>query len=163
MDFRFKAGSAPMLLSMPHVGTDIPDEVAAHMTPCALARADTDWHLAELYGFAERMGVSTLAARWSRYVIDLNRPPEDTNLYPGMDTTGLCPVDTFGRESLYQEGRAPDQAEVRGASSVTGGPTITSCVPNWRACWRCTAAWCCGTPIPSPRPCRAFSRAACRT
>ena len=42
------------------------------------------------------MGASTLAARWSRYVIDLNRPPEDTNLYPGQDTTGLCPVDTFG-------------------------------------------------------------------
>jgi N-formylglutamate deformylase len=112
MDFRFKAGDAPMLLSMPHVGTDIPDEVAAHMTPCALAKADTDWHLAELYGFAERMGISTLAARWSRYAIDLNRPPENTNLYPGMDTTGLCPVDTFGRESLYQEGRVPDQLEV---------------------------------------------------
>jgi N-formylglutamate deformylase len=112
MDFRFKAGDAPMLLSMPHVGTDIPDEVAAHMAPCALSTDDTDWHLAELYGFAERMGVSTLAARWSRYVIDLNRPPENTNLYPGLDTTGLCPVDTFGRESLYQEGRAPDQLEV---------------------------------------------------
>jgi N-formylglutamate deformylase len=112
MDFRFKAGEVPLLLSMPHVGTDIPDEVAAHMAPCALSTADTDWHLAELYGFAERMGVSTLAARWSRYVIDLNRPPENTNLYPGLDTTGLCPVDTFGRESLYQEGRAPDQLEV---------------------------------------------------
>jgi N-formylglutamate deformylase len=112
MDFRFKAGDAPMLLSMPHVGTDIPDEVAAHMAPCALAKADTDWHLAELYAFADRLGISTLSARWSRYVIDLNRPPENTNLYPGLDTTGLCPVDTFGRESLYQEGRVPDQAEV---------------------------------------------------
>ena len=113
MDFRFKAGDAPMLLSMPHVGTDIPDEVAAHMAPCALAKADTDWHLAELYAFADRLGVSTLSARWSRYVIDLNRPPENTNLYPGLDTTGLCPVDTFKRESLYQEGHAPDQAEVQ--------------------------------------------------
>lgn len=113
MDFRFKAGDAPMLLSMPHVGTEIPDEVAAHMTPCALATADTDWHLAELYECAGRLGISTLAARWSRYVIDLNRPPENTNLYPGLDTTGLCPVDTFGRESLYQEGRAPGPAEVQ--------------------------------------------------
>ncbi|MDB5748188.1 MAG: hutG [Massilia sp.] len=112
MDFRFKAGSTPMLLSMPHVGTDIPDEVAVHMTPCARATADTDWHLAELYGFAQQLGISTLAARWSRYAIDLNRPPENTNLYPGMDTTGLCPVDTFGRERLYQEGHVPDQAEV---------------------------------------------------
>jgi N-formylglutamate deformylase len=95
------------------VGTDIPDEVAAHMAPCALAKADTDWHLAELYACADRLGISTLAARWSRYVIDLNRPPENTNLYPGLDTTGLCPVDTFGRESLYRDGRGPDREEVQ--------------------------------------------------
>ena len=112
MDFRFKAGRLPMLVSMPHAGTDIPDEVASTMAPCATARADTDWHLPELYGFLEEMGVSTISARWSRYLIDLNRPPENTNLYPGMDTTGLCPVDTFGRESLYQAGRIPDQHEV---------------------------------------------------
>lgn len=112
MDFQFKAGRLPIMVSMPHAGTDIPDEVAATMAPCATARADTDWHLPELYGFLEEMGVSTISARWSRYLIDLNRPPEDTNLYPGMDTTGLCPVDTFGRESLYLPGQAPDEAEV---------------------------------------------------
>ncbi len=114
MDFHFKAGSIPLLVSMPHVGTDIADDIAAHMTPCALTRADTDWHLAQLYDFLGEMGASTIAARWSRYVIDLNRPPEDTNLYPGLDTTGLCPVDTFGREALYQQGHAPDEMQVRG-------------------------------------------------
>jgi N-formylglutamate deformylase len=113
MEFRFKQGEVPLLVSMPHVGTDIPDEVAAMLAPCAQVRADTDWHLAELYGFAQELGASTIAARWSRYVIDLNRPPEDTNLYPGMDTTGLCPVDTFGRESLYLPGKEPSEAEVR--------------------------------------------------
>jgi N-formylglutamate deformylase len=113
MDFSFKAGSAPMLLSMPHVGTDIPDVVAGALAPCARALADTDWHLTRLYDFAENLGASVLSARWSRYLIDLNRPPEDTNLYPGMDTTGLCPVDTFGRESLYLPGREPGQEEVQ--------------------------------------------------
>lgn len=112
MDFSFKAGSVPLLVSMPHVGTDIPDDVAARLAPCALARADTDWHLTELYAFAEEMGASMLSARWSRYLIDLNRPPENTNLYPGQDTTGLCPVDTFGKERLYREGMEPDEAEV---------------------------------------------------
>ena len=53
-----------------------------------------------------------IAARWSRYVIDLNRPPEDGNLYPGLDTTGLCPLDTFGRELLYRNGQAPSPADV---------------------------------------------------
>ena len=112
MDFRFEAGSVPLLLSMPHAGTDIPDDIAADMAPCALAKADTDWHLPDLYAFARDLGASTLAARWSRYVIDLNRPPEDTNLYPGQDTTRLCPLDTFGRERLYQDGREPDAPEV---------------------------------------------------
>jgi N-formylglutamate deformylase len=113
MDFQFKAGSLPLLVSMPHVGTDIPDDIAQALSPAALQRPDTDWHLEQLYGFLGQMGASTLAARWSRYVIDLNRPPEDTNLYPGMDTTGLCPVDTFGCDSLYLEGRAPSEPEVK--------------------------------------------------
>jgi N-formylglutamate deformylase len=114
MDFSFKAGRLPLLVSMPHAGTDIPDDVAANLMPCAAARADTDWHLPELYGFLDEMGASRLSARWSRYLIDLNRPPENTNLYPGQDTTGLCPVDTFGRERLYREGMEPDEAEVQG-------------------------------------------------
>ena len=114
MDFEFKQGSIPLLVSMPHVGTDIPDDIAARLAPCASARADTDWHLKELYGFLGEMGASTISARWSRYVIDLNRPPEDTNLYPGLSTTGLCPVDTFGSEQLYREGDAPDEQEVQG-------------------------------------------------
>jgi len=111
MDFRFTPGAMPMLLSIPHGGTDIPDDLADRYTPVAAARADTDWHLARVYDFAEDMGISVLAARWSRYLIDLNRPPEDSNLYPGQDTTGLCPVDTFTREPLYLPGRAPDAAE----------------------------------------------------
>jgi N-formylglutamate deformylase len=113
MDFQFKAGSIPLLVSMPHVGTDIPDDIAARLAPQALAKADTDWHLVQLYDFLGQMGASTLSARWSRYVIDLNRPPENTNLYPGQDTTGLCPIDTFGSEALYLPGQQPDEAQVR--------------------------------------------------
>ena len=110
--FDFNAGTLPLLVSMPHVGTGIPDRIAASMTPEALQRADTDWHLPQLYDFLHGMGASTIAARYSRYVIDLNRPDTDTNLYPGQDTTGLCPLDTFFKAPLYQAGKAPDQAEI---------------------------------------------------
>jgi N-formylglutamate deformylase len=113
MDYQFNAGSIPLLVSMPHVGTDIPDEVLATMTSAAVDKQDTDWHLVRLYEFLGEMGASTLSARWSRYAIDLNRPPENTNLYPGQDTTGLCPLDTFHREPLYRDGRTPDEAEVQ--------------------------------------------------
>lgn len=113
MDFHFKEGSVPLLVSMPHAGTDIPDDIARNMTAQALLRADTDWHLPQLYDFVTGLGASTIAARWSRYVIDLNRPEENTNLYPGQDTTGLCPTDTFAREPLYLPDRAPLEPQVR--------------------------------------------------
>jgi len=108
MDFQFSQGRIPLLVSMPHVGTDIPDEIAARMTPQALQKADTDWHLRQLYDFLAPMQASVLSARWSRYTIDLNRPQEDSNLYPGQDTTGLLPLDTFHREALYLPGQAPN-------------------------------------------------------
>jgi len=108
MNYQFDAGSIPLLVSMPHVGTDIPDDIAARMTPQALQKMDTDWHLRELHGYLRQMDASVLSARWSRYVIDLNRPQQDTNLYPGQNTTGLLPIDTFHREPLYLAGQEPD-------------------------------------------------------
>lgn len=101
---------------MPHVGTTIPDDIVADMTDAALVKADTDWHLPLLYNMAEQLGASlgasTISAEYSRYVIDLNRPKEDTNLYPGQDTTGLCPVDTFAKQPLYKTGREPDATQI---------------------------------------------------
>ena len=104
-------GNAPLLISFPHAGTHIPEALAARMTDVALQRADVDWHLPQLYAFAEAMGATLLAARHARHVIDLNRPPEDTSLYPGQDVTGLLPTDTFRKEPLYRAGQAPDAAE----------------------------------------------------
>lgn len=110
--FSLRRGHAPMLVSMPHVGTAIPAALAADMTPVASRLDDTDWHLERLYDFLESLGVSILVPSHSRYVIDLNRPPDNVNLYPGQDTTGLCPVDTFDKEPLYAPGRAPGAAAI---------------------------------------------------
>jgi N-formylglutamate deformylase len=109
--FTLRRGSAPLLVSFPHAGTEIPPELAARMTPEALQRADVDWHLPQLYAFVQAMGASTIAAQCARHVIDLNRPPEDASLYPGQDVTGLLPLDTFRKQPLYLPGQAPDAAE----------------------------------------------------
>lgn len=109
--FRFKPGTTPLLVSMPHVGTHIPQDLLARMAPVAARLDDTDWHLERLYDFLDGLGASVLAATHSRYVIDLNRPPDNTNLYPGQDTTGFVPIDTFHREPLYATGEEPAQAE----------------------------------------------------
>lgn len=110
--FHFTPGRLPLLVSMPHVGTHIPDDIAQQLNPVAQVKADTDWHLPLLYNMLQELGVSVLQATHSRYVIDLNRPADDLNLYPGQDTTGLCPVDTFDKQALYPEGGAPNAAEI---------------------------------------------------
>ena len=110
--FSLHEGSLPLLISIPHVGTRIPDDIAATMTPAAQRTEDCDWHLDRLYGFARGLGASILMPVNARYVIDLNRPPDGANLYPGQDTTGLLPVDTFDKEPLYLDGHLPDEAEV---------------------------------------------------
>lgn len=110
--FRFHQGTRPLLISMPHVGTHVPPALAARFTPEAQQTPDTDWHLERLYDFANALGASVLIATHSRYVIDLNRPPDNQNLYPGQDTTGLCPVDTFDKTPIYADGDLPDEGEI---------------------------------------------------
>jgi N-formylglutamate deformylase len=109
--FKLTQGTLPLLVSIPHMGTQIPSDIAQTMTPVAQRLDDTDWHLDRLYAFAQSLGASILQPTYSRYVIDLNRPPDGANLYPGQNTTGLCPVDTFDEEPLYQPGQAPGTAE----------------------------------------------------
>jgi N-formylglutamate deformylase len=105
-------GSAPLLVSLPHDGTAVPEDIAARLTDSARRVPDTDWHVSRLYAFARELGASILVPRHSRYVVDLNRPPDDTSLYPGQNTTGLCPVVQFSGEPVYREGAEPDAAEI---------------------------------------------------
>ena len=112
MTFSYHIGATPLLVSMPHIGTDLPDDLAARMTDEAHRLTDTDWHLDRLYNFLNEFGASVLQARFSRYVVDLNRPPDDTNLYPGQNTTGLCPLDTFDHKPLYTAGGEPTTDEI---------------------------------------------------
>jgi N-formylglutamate deformylase len=110
--FQLRRGTAPLLVSIPHAGTALPPDIAARLTGAALRLPDTDWHLGRLYDFVAELGATVIIATHSRYVIDVNRPPDDAALYPGQDTTGLCPVDTFQREALYRDGQQPDAAEI---------------------------------------------------
>ena len=80
--------------------------------PPWLARRDADWWVHELYGFAQQMGATTVRTAVSRSVIDVNRDPSGTSLYPGQNTTGLCPLTTFDNQPLYRDGHGPDEAEI---------------------------------------------------
>ena len=98
-------GTSPLVISVPHGGTALPPELAKQMTPRALEVPDTDWHVGRLYEFASSLGAAMILARQSRYVIDLNRPPDDAALYSASPQTGLCPALTFAGEPLYLDGR----------------------------------------------------------
>jgi N-formylglutamate deformylase len=106
-------GSTPLLISVPHVGLHIPPEMAATMQPRALQVEDADRHLDRLYAFARDLGAGLLVPRHARYVIDLNRPSEDTPMYPGQNGTGLLPRQFFTGDPLYLPGQEPGAAEVQ--------------------------------------------------
>lgn len=109
--YRFRSGAGPLIVSMPHAGTYLAPSIVKQMGDVAALRADTDWHLPRLYDFLGELEATVLVATHSRYAVDLNRPPDDANLYPGQDTTGLCPVDTFDKRALYRTD-PPPPAEV---------------------------------------------------
>lgn len=105
------AGDGPIVLGMPHVGTYVPDDLKPRLTDVGLAIADTDWWIDRLYeGLVA--GATVVKATHSRYVIDLNRDPAGRSLYPGQETTDLCPVTDFDGRPLYKDGQEPDTDEI---------------------------------------------------
>ncbi len=101
--YSFFGGNLPLLISVPHDGCHVPEDISARMTDAGRALPDTDWHVAELYDFARDLGASMQVANYSRYVVDLNRSADDGALYPGQLVTGLCPVQTFAGDDIYTD------------------------------------------------------------
>jgi N-formylglutamate deformylase len=88
--------------------------LATRMTGAAREVPDTDWFIPQLYDFAGELGATVLQATHSRYVVDLNRPPDGAPLYPGRRETGVCPIETFDGDVLYGAGDEPSQDEIAG-------------------------------------------------
>lgn len=110
--FELRQGTTPLFVSLPHDGTALPEGIAARMTDSARCVPDTDWHVSRLYAFTRAMGASMIVPTHSRYVVDLNRPPDDVSLYPGQNTTGLCPIVQFSGEPVYRDGQLPTPDEI---------------------------------------------------
>jgi len=103
-------GQAPLIVSFPHTGTELPGEITGDLVSPCLARKDCDWWIDKLYDFAAELGASTIRTSISRTAIDVNRDPSGASLYPGQATTELCPTTTFDGEPLYRHGSEPDVA-----------------------------------------------------
>ena len=105
-------GEAPLIVSIPHAGTDIPEDVSASLRSLPLALHDADYHVHHLYEFAAGLGATIVRTTISRTVIDVNRNPSGQSLYPGQATTALCPETVFDGTSLYEPGNEPGADEI---------------------------------------------------
>jgi formiminoglutamase len=106
-----RQGQAPLIVSLPHTGTAIPQEFASGLVSLWLARKDADWWIDRLYDFAGQLDATIVHTAISRTVIDVNRDPSGASLYPGQATTELCPTTTFDGEPLYKD-KGPDAAGI---------------------------------------------------
>ncbi|HEY2069594.1 MAG TPA: N-formylglutamate deformylase [Rhizomicrobium sp.] len=106
-----RRADAPLIVSMPHTGTEIPPDIEAQLVSPWLGREDADWHVEQLYDFDH--GATVIRTAMSRTVIDCNRDPSGASLYPGQATTELCPTTTFDGEPLTRE--APTDIDARRA------------------------------------------------
>jgi formiminoglutamase len=104
-------GTEPLIVSMPHTGTDL-GELEPRLVSPWLALKDADWRIEQLYDFAADLGATVIRTTLSRTIIDVNRDPSGASLYPGQATTELCPTTTFDGEPLYRDGAAPDAEEI---------------------------------------------------
>lgn len=112
MSYTFHEGTAPILISVPHAGLEVPADIKARLSEEGVRLTDTDWHVDRLYAPLKDLGVSMLVANYSRYVIDLNRPADGSSLYPGQTVTQLCPTQTFEGRAIYKTGEEPGKAEI---------------------------------------------------
>lgn len=107
------AARSPLVVSIPHCGVEVPASVQERLTESARELPDTDWHLEKLYGdWVAALGATTVYARYSRYLVDLNRPRVPEALYPGRFETSVVPTRNFDDEALYHEGAEPGPEEV---------------------------------------------------
>lgn len=110
-----KVKKVPFILSVPHCGTSFPDELKSHYKEESIQKLDdTDWFVHELYNFASAMGITIIHAKYSRWVIDLNRDPESKPLYDdGRIITSLTPnTDFFGNKIYKSTDFEPSQDEI---------------------------------------------------
>jgi formiminoglutamase len=131
-----RQGEAPLIVSLPHTGLELPPDCESGLVSLDLARHDADWFVDRLYAFAGELGATTVHTALSRTVIDVNRDPSGQSLYPGQATTGLVPAETFDGRPLYRAGTAPGPEEIERRKSHYFAPyhaALTAEVERLRA------------------------------
>jgi N-formylglutamate deformylase len=112
MKIKVESGDSPLVLAQPHGGTWIPPGILNRLNSQGRAIADTDWHINRLYDDLVD-DVTVVSTTIHRYTIDANRAPSGQSLYPGQNTTGLCPTTTFDGTPIYKTDQEPSEDEIQ--------------------------------------------------
>jgi N-formylglutamate deformylase len=115
--FEVRQGTSPVILAFPHTGTDVPADVWERLNDNGQIIADTDWHIHTLYD-GLLADATTVRATFHRYVIDANRDPDGSSLYPGQNTTGLVPDSDFDGKPIWKTGAEPTAEDI--AARIAG-------------------------------------------
>lgn len=110
-----KGKKVPILVSVPHCGSAFPVAIRRHYNQALIAKVDdTDFFVQDLYDFVSEMGITMIYAHYNRWVIDLNRSPENQALYnDGRIITSLTPTTDFFGNPIYKSTEfEPDSNEI---------------------------------------------------
>lgn len=118
-------GSSPVILGLPHTGTEVPADIWSRLNDEGRKLRDTDWHIHQLYD-GLLPGVTTVRATFHRFVIDANRDPSGQSLYPGQNTTGLVPLTDFDDQPIWKDGQAPDERDIEARLAAFHQPYHTA-------------------------------------
>jgi formiminoglutamase len=114
-------GDSPVILGQPHGGLWLPDALTERLNDNGRALADADWHIGRLYD-GLLPGVTTVRSNVHRYAIDANRDPAGASLYPGRNTTELCPVTDFDGQPIWRDGQEPSADEIAARRAAWHAP-----------------------------------------
>jgi len=109
--FTVLPGDSPVVLAQPHGGIFVPEDLNNRLNSRGRGLDDTDWHITRLYeGLLP--SATVVKSNVHRYVIDANRDPAGHSLYPGQNTTTLCPLTDFDGADIWESGQQPSPDEI---------------------------------------------------
>ena len=102
----------PILANLPHSGLWIPESIYHQLNSAHQAfLPNQDWHLDQLYDFLPDLGITTLQATHSRYVVDLNRALKAP--YFGSFWRAIVPAQTAFKVPIYDTAPSPSAVKQR--------------------------------------------------
>ncbi|EAV43452.1 formiminoglutamase protein [Stappia aggregata IAM 12614] len=105
-------GQSPLIVCLPHSGTDIPNAVEKRLNATGRLQADLAWRLERVFDFHGELNATVLRSSISRYVIDLDRDPKTPVSAANDPARALCPATTLDGKRIYQEGEEPGPTEI---------------------------------------------------